>query len=356
MTRIGLTFSQFMLALLIIAVWSLPLADIAQAGRPLTPSEREELEEYRRERDAQTRDKRDAENGVLLRGIYIGEVIKAPLKLNPVTGTAVDILGGMGFDWAKRKFFDTPHFNEATNEIKRIYVKTVNAAFSDRRDHEKKLADIDNRLTRARASNLFKRETIDTINELERKRQRQRRLIDATDDVIDTFNKRLEDIDEVKRGYDAGGDVPPGLDSLVRELNNDIKDAAKNKARRNDRTEVGEADEKEDEGPSCAELEAEIRRIENELKAELKVRRSDPTFILRANEVGVELSKLRAKWENCKDRTAKQGDSAATRQSSSRSSSRPAGSACATGADCTDGICAAGVCMREGAGGLILGE
>jgi len=238
MTRFFLTSSHFMFFLLFAARCSLPLVGVAQA-QPLTPAQHQDLEDSRQQRAKQSRDKRDAENSEIMRKMYVQEVVKLPLKVNPVAGTVVDIFEEMGWYSAKRKFFDLPHFNEATNQIQDIYADSVNNALSDHKDYEIELEEIHTQLARARND-------LDTINKLERKQRRLRRLIGVMDGVIDTFERRLKYIDEVKHKYNAGGDVPTVLDNLLDDLNNDIKGNVGG----DNRTAVEEAKEEEQADPA----------------------------------------------------------------------------------------------------------
>jgi len=262
------------------------------------------------------------------------EVIKKPLNLNPLTGKILDLAIDYAYDKAKRKYYDPRHVKDVLIKYRSANFEIQKKAFAKRKAIKDQLQDIDTQLSLAPGE--------DTIDQLLRKRRSLLAEQDVMDDVIDIVNKRVSTSLQIQRNFDAGGDVPAGLDRLLSDFNDDIGAGSAGHA----------GAEGEERGLSCAELEAEERRVEIKLKNEV-VGRSDQAALAKIQAAAAVLQEIRAQKKNCTDQTATSHEAP---PAASARGNRPAGAACSTGQDCADGICAAGTCIKEGAGGLILGE
>ena len=166
--------------------------------------------------------------------------------------------------------------------------KMVNAAFKGRKKDKAELDRINSLLEQVGDDDPEAKRI------LEDEKRHLERSIEATDDVIDRLNKRIDLADEAKREFDLGGDIPKNFQNLLDDLEKDIKDAIDRKRQRM-------AEPEEETKTSCKDLKDQQVEIERKLYAEFQRRRNDPGMLLEAQRAQNEKMRLQAQMATCAD-------------------------------------------------------
>lgn len=205
-------------------------------------------------------------------------IASTPFK-NPLTGKLADLAAETVYDEVQRRWLDPAHARDVLRQYREPYYEAKSVAIEEERAVRAELE-----LTES----LFELETDPAILDslLQKKARLQRRAADL-DRAIEVIDQRLENADRAQAHVDRGGGIPPGFSSLAKDFDRDFGPDAERT------TDL-------DGSMTCAELEAEQRRLEEEIRQKY-VGKVDVSLVPRIQADAALLERLKQLRKDCRD-------------------------------------------------------